>query len=367
MSNQSLTEIEISSLLRSSIPEIQKRLVERNKVQCITAEGMLQILRIEKTQKNRRGLREWLMIGIERDELPSEYFLNYADKLGAFKSAVQKFIRRSMAEQGVKAAKSLWRLGRAAGIERLKIIVVEETTATHLLELINNDTTEAQFLGVVKTLCECAKDKSSCPLAIRLDEDKSDFTPSSELLKSNLQNRTMLPVLAKHALAICKNGQHDELVNILGGSKIVKELIYRQKRGTAWGDDSALLVISAVRHSQNDYDGDVTLQFVEPNKVQPLRLSEVPWYSWDFHTMIGKKCEGQFLLRHPEVDKKELRKSWFMSESGKLAGKIRPSEWDNEPYDKTIWTRYGKEIQELVEDMMRRFQLEGYDLERGWA
>ena len=122
-----MTPDEMSALLNQTIPLIQQRLADRDRSARLTVEEMAALLVAEQASKNRRGITEWLKLGIEAGRLPDpRYYLGYHDQAGCFKSALQKYIRRSMTDQAVRAARSLWRMGRSAAIGRLKIIVPED-------------------------------------------------------------------------------------------------------------------------------------------------------------------------------------------------------------------------------------------------
>lgn len=359
-----MTPDEMVTLLHHSIPPIQQRLTERDKITQLTVEEMTALLAVEQANKRRLGITEWLKLGIETGRLPdSRYYLGYHDRAGCFKSALQKYIRRSMTDQAVQAARSLWRMGKSPAIGRLKIIVPEDAhCAIGLLDEVNDDMTEAVYLGVVQAVAHGPKDKSSCPLAIAMDEDKTleGLVPDVALIRQHLMNRPMLPMVARHAFRLCQMGRQEDVMEMLGNGNVVKTLIGRQKAGTVWGDDATLLVIAAIRYAQDDYDASMRPALVEPHTIQPLRLDEIDWFAFDFHTAVGRPAERIFLSRHREIDPKRLRRNWFMAESGKLEGNIVSSGWDTLPYDRGFWPKHGQEIVRLVLDMMKRFQLGQY-------
>ena len=359
-----MTPDEMSALLTQTIPLIQQRLAERDRVRPVTVEEMTALLDVERVNKNRLGVSEWLRLGIEVGRLPdARYYLGYHDRAGCFKSAMQKYIRRSETEKTLRAVRSLWRMGKGAAIGRLKIIVPEDThCAIGLLKHVHDDMTEADYLGIVKAVADGPKDKSSCPLAIQMDEDEAmkGLVPDVALIREHLMDRSKLPVVARHAFRLCQMGRQEDVTEMLGNSNVVRTLIGRQKAGTVWGDDSTLLVIAAVRFAQGDYDASMRPALVEPHTITPLRLDEVDWYALDFHTAVGRPAERIFLSHHRDVDSKRLRHAWFVNESGKLEGKIISSAWDAMPRDSEFWLRHAPEIERLVRDMMRRFELEQY-------
>lgn len=359
-----LTTDEMTMLLNQTIPLIQQRLTERDRISRITVEEMTALLAVEQANKRRLGITEWLKLGIASGRLPdSRYYLGYHDRAGCFKSALQKYIRRSMTEKGLRAARSLWRMGKSPAIARLKIVIPEDAhCAIGLLDQVSDDMTEAMYLSIVKAVAEGPKDKSSCPLAIAMDEDKTleALVPDVALIQQHLLDRSKLPVVARHTFKLCQMGRQEDVIELLGKCNVVRTLIGRQKAGTAFGDDSTLLVIAAIRYAQSDFNATMQPAQVEPSAIQLLRLDEIDWYAFDFHTAVGRPAERIFLSRHREVDSKQLRKNWFMSEGGKLAGNVLSSEWDVLPYDKGFWPTHGQEIERLVRDMMKRFQLEQY-------
>jgi len=359
-----MTPDEMVALLNHSIPPIQKHLTERNQFRPVTVEEMAALLAVEQANKNRLGIREWLGLGIQMGQLADpRYYLGYHDRAGCFKSAVQKYIRRSETEKALRAARSLWRMGKGAAIGRLKIIVPEDAhCAIGLLEHVHDDMTEADYLGIVKVVAEGPKDKSSCPLAIAMDEDETleGLVPDVELVRQHLMDRSKLPVVARHVFKLCKLERHEAVLGMLPKSKVVATLIGRQKAGVMWGDDATLLVIAAIRFVQGDFDASMQPAQVEPPSIIPLRLDELQWYCLDFHTAVGRVAERIFLSHHREIDSKRLRRAWFVNESGRLAGNVLSSEWDAMPRDTDFWMRYAREIEQLVRDMMRKFQLDQY-------
>ena len=359
-----MTPDEMVALLNHSIPPIQKQLAEQDRITRLTTEEMAALLAVERANKNRLGITEWLRLGIETGRLPdSQYYLGYHDRAGCFKSALQKYIRRSMTDQAVRAARSLWRMGKAAAVARLKIITPEDChCAIGLLEHVHDDMTEAEYLGIIKSVSNAPKDKSSCPLAIQMDEDEGmeRLVPDPVLIREHLLDRSKLPLVARHAFRLCQMGRQEEVMEMLGNSNVVRTLIGRQKAGTVWGDDSTLLVVAAIRYAQGDYDASMRPAQVEPHTIQPLRLDEIDWFAFDFHTAVGRPVERIFLSRHREIDSKRLRRSWFVNEGGKLEGNIVRSEWDAMPRDTEFWLKHAPEIERLTQDMMRKFQLEQY-------
>lgn len=359
-----LTPDEMTTLLTQTIPLIQQRLAERDKITRLTVEQMTALLTVEQAGKNRLGIREWLGLGIQMGQLADpRYYLGYRDRAGCFKSALQKYIRRSETEKALRAARSLWRMGKSPAIGRLKIIVPEDAhCAIGLLDQVSDDMSEAAYLGIVKAVADGPKDKSSCPLAIAMDEDSDmeRLVPDAELIRQHLMDRLKLPMVARHIFKLCQMGRQEDVMEMLGNGNVVKTLIGRQQAGTVWGDDSTLLVIAAIRYAQGDYDVAMQPALVEPHTIPPMRLDEIDWYCLDFHTAVGRVAERIFLSHHREIDSKRLRRSWFMAESGKLEGNIMSSAWDALPHDREFWPRYGQEIEQLVRDMMRRFQLEQY-------
>jgi hypothetical protein len=359
-----MTPDEMVALLNQSIPLIQQRLTEQDRIARLTVEQMQALLAVERAHKNRLGVAEWLKLGIEMGRLPDpRYYLGYHDRAGCFKSALQKYIRRSETEKALRAARSLWRMGKSPAVARLKIVIPEDThLAIGLLDQVSDDLTEAAYLGVIRAIAEGPKDKSSCPLAIAMDEDKTleGLVPDVALIRQHLMDRAMLPVVARHVFKLCKLERYEEVLEMLPKSKVVATLIGRQKAGVMWGDDATLLVVAAIRFVQGDYDASMRPAPVEPSAIQPLRLDEIAWFAFDFHTAVGRPAERIFLSRHREIDSKRLRRNWFMAESGKLEGKIVSSEWDTLPYDRGFWPKHGQEIERLILDMMKRFQLSQY-------
>ena len=359
-----LTPNEMTMLLTQTIPIIQQRLTERDRITRLTVEEMAALLDMERAHKNRLGISEWLKLGIETGRLPdSRYYLTFYDRLGCFKSATQKYIRRSETEKALRAARSLWRMGKSPAIARLKIVIPEDAhCAIGLLEHVHDEMTEADYLGIVKAVADGPKDKSSCPLAIAMDEDADleRLVPDAAVIREHLMDRSKLPVVARHALRLCQLGRQEEVMGMLGNGNVVRTLIGRQQAGTVWGDDSTLLVIAAIRYAQGDFNAAMQPAQVEPHTITPLRLDEIDWYALDFHTAVGRVAERIHLSRHREVDSKRLRRAWFMNESGKLAGNVLSSKWDAMSRDAEFWLRHAPEIERLVRDMMRRFQLSQY-------
>lgn len=359
-----MTDEEAVALLSCSIEVIQRRLTERNRITPVTVEEMTALLAVEQANKNRLGMREWLGLGIQMGQLADpRYYLGFHDRAGCFKSAVQKFIRRSETEKALRAARSLWRMGKAAAIARLKIVVPEDCHCTiGLLEHVHGDMSEAEYLGIIKSVSDGPKDKSSCPLAIAMDEDADleRLVPDVAVIREHLMDRSKLPLVSRHIFKLCRMGRQEDVMGMLGNGNVVRTLIGRQQAGVQWGDDATLLVIAAIRYAQGDYNASIRPTQVESSTIPPLRLDELDWYTLDFHTAPGRVAERIHLSRHRDVDSKRLRRAWFMNESGKLAGNVLSSEWDTMSRDTEFWLRHAPEIERLTRDMMRRFQLEQY-------
>lgn len=358
---------EMAMLLDRTIPEIQSRLRERDKVAPLSTYDMSFLLGTEQSKKNRVGIKEWLKVGIQSGKLPSEFYLTFNDKVGCLKSALQKFIRRSMTEKALRAARSLWRFGPEAATNRLRIIIPEDVHgAIGLLDYFSDHMKEAEFLAIVKAICEAPKDKSSCALAVEIDHDefaKEKLVPNVALVQRNLMKRNELPTVTRHIFRMCKLDRYDEVYQILGAHKVVVELIERQRRGVRWSDDGVLLAIAAIRYVQQDYDQSIIPLPINAQEIKPLRLNEIDWPCFDFHTVIGRTVEKWLLARYRELDSKTLRYNWFMTISAKLEGKVIEGPFEQQPYDKEFLPKYGEELERLTKEAMNKFRLSEYDYE----
>ncbi len=67
-----MTTDEMVNLLTQTIPLIQQRLTERDKITRLTVEEMTALLAVEQANKHRLGVAEWLKLGIEMGRLPGE-------------------------------------------------------------------------------------------------------------------------------------------------------------------------------------------------------------------------------------------------------------------------------------------------------
>ena len=94
------------------------------------------------------------------------------------------------------------------------------------------------------------------------------------------------------------------------------------------------------------------------NAVTALTLSELDPFCLDFHTPIGRVAKLWFLKQHPEIPERELEIAWFHAESAKLGGVIE-ADWER-PYNRELWARHGGEVMRLVQDVMRKFELDRY-------
>lgn len=355
---------ELVGLLGESISKIQKRLIERNKIQPVSVEEMRSLLEAEKKNKNRSGLREWLEFGIKTGALAGDFFLGYQERMSCLKSGLQKYIRRSRADEAVRTGKALWRMGREQAIRRLKVVIPEDShLSIGLLNHFSDDMDEATFISVVHTVAEAPKDKSSCVLAVEMDQDKSmnAVIPDVDFIKANLMRRDLLPFIARQVFVMSKQKRHSEIVEVLGGDKVVRELIGRQEAGTFFSDDGMLLIVSAIRYAQQDYDPSIKPIPVNPNDIRPIELHELHEFTHDFHCPVGKVAERIFLSRHKDIDPQRLRRAWFLNLSGKLEGQVIPSSWEDQDRDTDFWNHCKDEIQGLVRWCMVKFQLELYD------
>lgn len=357
---------EMAALLDRTIPEIQSRLREQDKVAPLSTDDMSFVLGIEQSKKNRVGVKEWLRVGLQFGRLPGEFYLTFNDKAGCFKSALQKYVRRSMTEKALQAARSLWRFGPESAINRMRIIVPEDVhCAIGLLNYFSNAMKETEYLSIVKAVSESPKDKSSCSLAVEIDRDefaKEKLVPNVTLIQRDLMNRNELPIVARHIFRMCKLDRYDEVYRILGTHKVVVELIERQRRGTRWSDDGVLLVIAALRFVQQDFDKNIIPLPIDPNEVKPLRLDQIDWFCFDFHTVIGRTVEKWFLARHRELDSKTLRHNWFMNVSAKLEGKVIKGPFEQQLYDREFLSKYGEELERLTRETMNKFRLAEYEV-----
>lgn len=354
-----MTINEMESLLKQTIPIIQKKLRELDKIERITTEGMKDLLKFEKLSKNRRGIVNWLTFGIMSGKLPDEYFLDYQAKVGAFKSAVQKYIRRSNVEKAVRSAKVLYALSKNQAIRRMKIIVVEDAfSAVEVLRFFHDDMSLKDFLQVTAAIAGAPKDKSLCYFGWELTDGAlgvtvNETTPNIEWLKENLFFKESYREVMIQLFKLVKVKRFSDIYEVFhyDQDEVVKQCLSRVAGGTFWPSDSALLLMAAIRYKQGDYLlKNLILPPVEVNEVQPLKLTEIDWYCLDFHTHVGRIAERFFLSKHKEIPQKTLQAVWFHGESALLGGEI-VADWV-QPYDKQLWSRIKGELEATVEEVM---------------
>lgn len=360
---------DMERLLKKTIPQIQQKLRDMDKTEQVTVEDMKNLLRIEKMLKNRRGITNWLTFGIMSGKLPGEYFLDYQAKVGLYKSAVQKYIRRSNIEKAVRAAKVFYGLSKDQAIRRMKIIAVEDAfSAVEVLRCFHDGMSLKEFLQVVAVIAGSPKDKSLCPLGWELTEGSlaprvAEATPSIEWLKANLLNKNEYQEVVIQLFKLVKDKRFSDIYEVFNYDQdaVVKQCLDRVAGGTFWESDTALLLMAAIRYKQGDYAlKDLTLPHIEENGVQPLKLTEIDWFCIDFHTHIGRVAERFFLHEHKEIPQKTLQGVWFHAESAKLDGEII-ADWV-QPYDKQLWARIKDEIKQTVEDVMyKKFRFKEID------
>jgi len=361
-----LTPDEMTTLLTQTIPIIQQRLMALDRSGPVTVEQMAALLDVERANKNRRGIIEWLKLGIETGRLPDpKYHLGYQDQVSCVRSALQKYVRRSMTEKAVRAAKRLYQMSRVQAMRRMKIIIVEDAfSAVELLRYFDDQMSLNEFLGVAQAAAEAPKDKSLCKLGEELTEGWRAPTlervePDVGWLKEHLLDKAHFEDVVTQLYRLAQMKRLDLLYEVVGHDEIVDQCIGRVEGGTYWASDSVLLIMAAVRWLQKDYAlKGLSLPSVDGNTVTALMLSELDPFCLDFHTPIGRVAKLWFLKRHPDVQERELEIAWFHAESAKLGGVIE-ADWEH-PYNRELWARYGGEVMRLVQDVMRKFELDRY-------
>lgn len=117
------------------------------------------VLEGEKRQKNRKGMKKWLNAIIEGDISVHEEVkeMDYMDALYAFKSALQKAIRRGNTERALRFAQRYYKMSRDDMIRRLKVIIFEDSLdALWTLEDVEDD-----YERTIVTACEATKNKDA--------------------------------------------------------------------------------------------------------------------------------------------------------------------------------------------------------------
>ena len=361
-----MTTDELVALLGQSIEVIQKRLAERNRLRPVTVKEMAALLDVERANKRQTGIIEWLKLSIEAGRLADpKYYLGYQDQVSCVKSALQKYVRRSMSEKAVRAAKRLYQMSRVQAMRRMKIIVVEDAfSAVELLRYFNDRMSLNEFLGVAQVAAEAPKDKSLCKLGEELTEGWRAPTlervePDAEWVKAHLLNKAHFENVVTQLYRLVQLKRFDLLYGVLGHDEIVEQCVGRVEGGTYWVSDSVLLIMAAIRYLQGDYRcKGLSLPSVDANAIAALTLAEIDPFCLDFHTPIGRVAKLWFLKRHPDVQERELEIAWFHAESAKLDGVIE-ADWER-PYNRELWARHGGEIMQLVRDVMRKFELDRY-------
>ncbi len=364
-----MTINDMEGLLKKSIAVIQEELRKMDKIESVTAEDLKDLLKLEKLSKNRRTLIGWLEVGVMSGELPGEFYLDYQGKVGLYKSALQKYIRRGMVEKAVRAAKTLFLLGKDQAIRRLKIIAVEDAfSAVEVLKFFHDGMSLKEFLQVTAVIAEAPKDKTLCSLGWQLTEgllasQVNTTVPDTTWLRYHLLDKQEYVAVMVQLFKLAKDKRYAEIYEIFQHDQdaVVKQCLDRVVGGTFWESDSALLLSAAIRYKRGDYAlKGITLPSIDENAVQRLPLAEIDPFCIDFHTHIGRIAERFFLARHREIPQKILQSVWFHGESALLGGEII-ADWI-QPYDKRLWERIRPEIQQIIEDLMfKKFKLRELD------
>jgi len=355
-----------SRFLNQPIDPAKKQLIESNQRRSLSTEEMKMLLVAEKSNKNRRGLKDWLDFGIKSGKLPGMFFLDYQGKMSCYKSALQKYVRRGMTEKALEAGLVLFKMGRDQAVRRLKIIVIEDVfTAVEVMRYLQKDMSVNEFLSVVKFISEAPKDKSGCEVADYLmSRNLDELTVDEKLLKENVKKKEHFIQLCTMVLKLAKEKEWAVLKRCLGNDSVVESCLQRFAEGTFFQGDSGLMIVAVVRYLSGDYLlKRITLPNVSADDIPVLKLAEIDWFALDFHTPIGRAVKYAFLKKFPEIEEQQLDNAWFRCESAKLA-ENQIGQWEPEgmALSQRTWRKYKDEIETMVKDFQfNKFRVQDYD------
>ncbi len=360
-----MNEDEARRLLTLPITQIQRRIMEKNKTAAVTADQMTLLLALEKAGKNRKGMKDWLELGISMNAPPGEYYLTYQHKVSIWKSALQKYIRRGMTEKALGAGKVLFRMAQEQAVRRMKIIITEDVfSAVEALRFFDGMMGLDDFLSIVKTVADAPKDKSCCAVADKLAvSDSSWLMANSEQLRGYLEAKTKSDIVCAEIMGLVWQKEWGRIQNILGNDPVVRQCIQRASEGTYFKGDTIVLMVAAIRYLYGEHLlKNLKLSLVDADSVADMRLSEIDWFCTDFHTPVGRVVLDEFLIRHRGIDRRELETSWFFSESAKLSDNQVAGTCEKGQFNRELWISYGKEIEGMVKEyLLSRFKIAQYD------
>jgi len=348
---------DISEIIRRPIAQIQSILQAQDKVEKVTVAQLQEYVEMEKKTKNRTSLLRWLNYGIKLEEVPSEYFMDFMSEVGLWKSAMQKYIRRSEVEKAVRAASKLNEMHPASLTRRLKVILPEDCyTSIDLYSMIDFNPIAVAGYAAMR-----GKDGHCCR-AFNEIKDTGEYKKGYDMswLEVNYKTGDFAKVVSmlfalvenKELFLVEKLFRKDiDLMPTKAGDCIMKELLGSSKV------DYDLTLVALLKMIRDGYE--VFAEKVAKTKFSAMlkgapkmELSDIDWYAIDFHTFPGRVARD-LAAKDCGIDKETFGWMWWFGESSYRDNESEPSD-DYKPYymtaKETKCIEDWKDVKQVVED-----------------
>jgi hypothetical protein len=270
-------------------------------------------------------------------------------RLGTYKSAVQKYVRRGEIDAAVSAAEALVRVpgGRSALARRLPVIAAEDVgprwlpavvrvtrTARSAIDL---DALDEQLRAITAGLASLPKNKSAYWLAATCWDGRKQAdaaTPGAlrTALRAGDHRAAVAIYIAARDRLIWRSGQR--VIDALRESvregpelagAIVEAALWREGQGGSGIDElAAAAVIAAIDRPDGPIPDPPSVAHAPPDALRRL-----DWYAFDGHTVIGERVTGKIARRHG-IPPRMLADLMFNCSSILLGPSEEPSRWRDE-------------------------------------
>ncbi|MFW6172993.1 MAG: hypothetical protein ACOC5T_04550 [Elusimicrobiota bacterium] len=340
-----------------TIPEIQELLQQKEKKEGkVSSELISNAIEAEKKGKNRKSLIRWLYHAKKIGEIPGEYYIDYMSEVGIWKSALQKYIRRSEVGKAVKAAVKLNAMQPTSLVRRLKVILCEDCyTSIDLYGLI--DTNPILVAGYA---ADRAKDGHCCRAFNEIKNTKKykdgydidwikDNWKTGDLSKVMsmifaLEEDNKLPVLNKILT------DYIDLLPTRAGRDVMNELLTSSKV------DYWITLVALMRMLRNGYE--IVAEKVDKSKYSDymkedlIQLEEVNWYALDMHTFPGRVARD-ITAKKKGISRNKLGWMWWFGETSIRVPENKPPE-DFEEFHMTDKEKKGiRDWKEVRDDVIK--------------
>ena len=254
---------------------------------------------------------------------------------GPLKSAVQKFVRRGMAEEAAATAVVLARRGLPL-FQRLPIIAAEDVGWEFTAPVFNacqqlaghiglfGQTRDVQIQSVAKlarALARMPKDRDCSGLAglAALANERKSLTPDLQALRGAIEAKDELLAM-RHCERFAAGRQHGLVWDMFrmmaearGGAIEchVEGIRGESCQGLLLGDELILLAAGIYALAGSKAERPFNWQSADGTVAEPKDW--LPWYVFDMHTREG--CEAKAELQRQGVDVKRLNSLWWYWES----------------------------------------------------